>query len=69
MIAQIFAAIELILKLIGLWNGFLDYTDKKRIADAEANKQEREKAVDDQKDAKDEAQFDKDQSTVINHQP
>lgn len=69
MIAQIFAVIELALKLVGLWEDFLGYTDKKRISDAEKNREERDKAVDDQKKAQDEAQFDKDQSDIVNHNP
>lgn len=66
---QVFAVIQLILKLIGLWEDFLSWSDKKRIADAEVNRQEREKAVDKQKDAEDEKTFDDAQSEIINHKP
>lgn len=69
MFSSIFSIIELILKLIGLWNGFLNYVDKKRIADAEKNRQEREKAVDQLKGAKSEEDFDRAQSDVVIRKP
>lgn len=69
MIGNLFALIELILRLIGLWDSFLNYIDKKKIAAIEKNREDRNAAVDDQKGAKDEAQFDKDQDTIIKHLP
>lgn len=42
-----FEIISLILKLIGLWEGMLDFIDKKYTADMEKRRQAREKAVDD----------------------
>lgn len=69
MLGQIFAAIQLVLKLIGLWDQFMDWSDKKRIADAEANRQEREKAVDAQKNAQTEKEFDDAQSKIVDHMP
>jgi hypothetical protein len=51
MIAQIFLVIQLLLKLFGLWEQFLEWGDKKRAADAEARAQEREKAIEDAKKA------------------
>lgn len=47
----------------------MDYVDKKRIADAEENAAKRNAAVDDQKSAKTEDQFDKDQDTIVGHLP
>lgn len=69
MIANFFALVQLLLKLIGLWEQFLDWSDKKRIADAEINRQEREKAVDDQSKASSEKEFDDAQSRIIDHKP
>lgn len=47
MIAQIFAVIEVLLKLMGLYDGFINYLDAKRLAEDEAKRQAREGAVDD----------------------
>lgn len=69
MFAQIFVVIELILKLIGLWDGFLSYVDQKRIADDAEKTAKRNKAVDDQKSAASEDDFDKDQDTIVGNKP
>lgn len=69
MIAQFFAVVQLLLKLIGLWEQFLSWSDAKRIADAEQNRQERNAAVDEQKTAKTEEDFDKAQDSIVNHIP
>lgn len=69
MFAQIFAVIELILKLIGLWDGFMSYVDKKRIADEAQKTADRNKAVDEQKNAKSEDDFDKAQDDIIRNKP
>ena len=69
MIANIFAAIQLFLKLIGLWEEFLSFTDKQRIAEGEKKRQERQKAIDDLSTAKtDEEIFDA-QERIINSKP
>lgn len=69
MFTGIFSAIELIMRLIGLWDQFMNWSDAKRLADAEKNTQDRNKAVDDQKGASNEDQFDKDQSDITKHLP
>ena len=69
MISSIFAAIQAFLALVGLWDQFLSWSDKKRLADAQAREQARNNAVDDQKNAKDEASFEKDQSTIVGNPP
>jgi hypothetical protein len=69
MFSSIFAIIELVLKLIGLWNGFLDYTDKKRLADAQKNTQDRNDAVDKMKGAANEDEFDKSEDDITRHKP
>lgn len=69
MIGQIFAVIQLVLKLIGLWEQFLDYSDKARVAEGQKNTQEREKAVDELEKAETEDEFDKAQSKIIDHKP
>lgn len=47
MFTSIFAIIELVLKLFRLWDQFLDYSDARRLAEAEAKRQSREKALED----------------------
>lgn len=69
MIGQIFAVIELLLKLIGLWGQFSDYVDKKRTAEAEERRQRRDQAVDDLKNAKTEEEFNEAQSRIVNNPP
>jgi hypothetical protein len=51
-VTQIFAIIQLLLKLFGLWESFCNYTDKLRAAEAAAKTERREKAVDDATKAK-----------------
>ncbi len=69
MLSSIFSIIQLILSLIGIWDQFLSWSDAKRLADASKNTQDRNTAVDDQKEATSEDQFDKDQDTIVNHKP
>ncbi len=69
MFAQIFAVIQLLLKLVGLWEAFLSWSDKARLAEAAQNTQEREKAVDQQKGAQNEDDFDRAQDDIVNHRP
>lgn len=69
MFAQIFLVIQLILKAIGLWEQFMHWSDAKRVADQEKNKQDRDKAVGDLKNAKTEEDFDKAQDAVVSHNP
>lgn len=69
MIAQIFAAIQLLLKLIGLWETFLSWSDKKRVAEAQEREQKRNAAIDKQKHAQTEEEFDKAQSDIVNNPP
>lgn len=47
MIANIFSLIQLILKALSLWEGFLDSVEAKDAADAEERRQRRNKAADD----------------------
>lgn len=64
-----FDLIAVILKLIGLWNGFLDFVDKKYTADMETRRQAREKAIDkSQEDDSDDDLF-KDQTDIVNNAP
>lgn len=41
-----FDLISLVLKLVGLWEGFLDFLDKKHSAELELRRQRREAALD-----------------------
>lgn len=67
--AGIFSIIQLLLKLIGLWEQFMDWSDAKRIADAEKNRQDRDKAVDDAVKAQTEQEFDEAQSRIADSLP
>lgn len=69
MIAQIFVIFQVLLKLFGLWEQFDAWYVAKKVADAEKNKQDRDKALEDLKNAKDESDFDKAQSGVVDHIP
>lgn len=69
MFGQIFAAIQLILKLIGLWEQFSEWTIKKSIADREERRQKRDKAIEDQKKAKDEEEFNRLQDEITRNRP
>lgn len=69
MITQIFAVIELVLKLIGLWEQFSAYTIQKSIADRAERKQQRDRAVDKQQTAQTEDEFDKAQDDISRNMP
>lgn len=69
MIANVFAVIQLLLKLIGLWEQFQDYTIRSAIAQREERKQDRDKAVDAQKTALTEDEFDKAQDIISGNMP
>lgn len=64
-----FAIIELILKLIGLWNEFGDYMDVKRKADIEKRRQERDKAIDDSKQAETDSEIWDTQDRITGRKP
>lgn len=66
---SIFALIELILKLLKLWDGLIDYSDQKRATEREAAKQARDKAVDDSKKADSDEDVWKSQDEIVNNQP
>lgn len=68
-IGSIFAAIEAILKLIGLWEQFQAWYDAKKVADRTDESQKLNQAVDDIKNAKSEDDFDKAQSAITSHLP
>lgn len=69
MFGSIFAAIELILKLLNLWDSFLSFMDAKHAADLDLKRQEREKAADDLQNAKDESGFDDAQDRIVDSKP
>lgn len=62
-----FDLISLLLKLIGLWEGLLDFIDKKHSADMEERRQRREKAIEDQKNAQSEKEFDDAQDSIVDN--
>lgn len=66
---QIFMFIELILKLIGLWDDFSTYTVKKHAAEQEQRKQQREKSVDDSKKAESDDDIWNSQDGIVSNSP
>lgn len=69
MFTQIFTIIELVLKAIKLWDLFLGYMDEKHMADILANRAARNAAIDKQKNAQTEKDFDDAQSDIVEHGP
>lgn len=69
MIGNIFAAIELLLKLCGLLDGFINYMDAQRLKQDEEKRQRRDKAVDDEKNAQTIGDADEAQGRVVDNLP
>lgn len=69
MIAQIFLLIEVILRLFKLWDSFGTFVDDKREKDRIERDQARDKAVDKQKNAQTEEEFDKAQDDIARNSP
>lgn len=69
MFAYIWSIIQLILKLIGLGELFLSERDKSKVTAGQVNTQERNKAIDEQKSAQTEDEFDKAQDSIVSHAP
>ena len=69
MIAQIFAIVALLLKVFGLWEQFGQYMDDKREKERVARDQARDAAVDKQKEAQTEEDFDKAQDAIAGNTP
>lgn len=69
MISQIFAVIQLLLQLFKLWERFGVYVDDQREKARIERDQKRDAAVDAQKGAKDEAEFDKAQDDIAGNHP
>lgn len=69
MLGNIFAIIQLILKLIGLWDQFMAWSDSKRLAEAQVLKQERDKAINDALNAQTEEEFNSAQARIVNSKP
>lgn len=69
MIAQIFLLIEVILRLFKLWDSFGTFVDDKREKDRIERDQARDKAVDKQKNAQTEEEFDRLQDDIARNSP
>lgn len=69
MIGQIFTAIEVILKLLKLWDGFMNYMVDKHSADIQARQQARNKAIDDSKGANTDDEIWKSQDDIVSNNP
>lgn len=68
-ISGIFSAISVIKELIKLFHMFMDMRDKQRKIEAAKREQEREAAVDKQKVAQTEEEFDNAQDTIVGNKP
>jgi hypothetical protein len=69
-LAQIFTLIELVFKLFGLWDGFVQYIDDKRSAEREANAQARDAAIEEsKKEGKSDDDVFKNQGDIVSHLP
>ena len=51
-VSYLFLTIEALLKLVGLYNQFMDWSDKRRQAEIEEKEQRRDEAIDKAKEAK-----------------
>lgn len=69
MITQIFLAIQAILQLFKLWDAFLAYADDVREKERVARDQARNAAIDRQKDAQSEEEFDRAQDDIARNSP
>lgn len=68
MLANLFALIQLILKVLSLWEGLLDSIEQADIAKREERRQAREKALEQLQNATSEDEFDKAQDSVVDNQ-
>jgi len=68
-IAQIFVAIQAVLQLFKLWDAFLAYADDVREKERVARDQARNAAVDRQKEAQNEEDFDRAQDDIARNSP
>lgn len=66
---NVFVVIQLILKALGLWEGFQSFSDQQRIAEAETKRQNREKAIEDLKNAKTPQEILDAQSRIVANKP
>ena len=69
MIAKVFALIQLVLLAFQQWDAFLDWMNDKHSKEMEERRQAREKAVDDQKGAQTEEEFDRAQDVIGKSKP
>lgn len=69
MIAKIFLAIQLVLRLFKLWDSFLVYADEARERERLERDRKRDAAVDKQKHSQTEEEFDKAQDDIAGNRP
>ncbi len=68
-IASVYSVIQLILKLFGLWDDFLDYSDNQRKIAADKKQQDLEKAVDQSTKAETDDEIWKSQDDITKNMP
>lgn len=65
----VFEIISLLLKLVGLWEGFLDFIDKKHTAEMEVRRQNRLAAIDELGKAESDEDIFKAQEKIVDNKP
>lgn len=68
-LSGVWSFIQMILQLLGLIKMGISEADKAKVAAGQVNTQERDKAVDAQKNAQSEDEFDKAQDSIVLHKP
>jgi hypothetical protein len=69
MLTQLFALIQLVLRFFKLWDQFQDFSMAERLKENEERRQRLEKAVEDQKNAQTEDEFDRAQDEITKNLP
>ena len=64
-----FLLIELLLKLIGLWEQFSSYVQAQKLIEDEEKRQRREKAIEDSKKAETDEEIWKSQDGIVDNSP
>lgn len=69
MIANIFKIIDLLLRLFGLFDLYMNHIEEKYRSEIEKRRNKREKALEDLQKADSEQEFDKAQEEVVSNKP
>jgi len=69
MFSNIFAVVQMILRLFKLWDQFLDWSDAQRAAEIEKRQQDRAKAIEDSKKAESDEEIWDSQDRIVDSRP